>query len=233
MKDLFHLLYLSETEIPHLPQINKKKENIEITGIKEVFCEDFIEPFLNIKAFNPHVLHIIRDPRAVITSRNYGLYKKATGSKYPLLFMIRAWQKTFENHIKNKDNPKYYMITYEDLATNPEKTMEKICKFLNINYSKKLVDLRFYKDAAGNSWKSNSSFENPEIINTLNINRWKNVLSKKKIEVIEYYCFNQMKELGYEPSIKRQLKKPLFKENRDEIRDWIKKYKLQPEEPGE
>ena len=64
-----------------------KENEKELVGFKEVwiseFCEHCIRSNKKIK-----LISIIRDPRSIVAS-NY-----ASGSAYPILFLIRQWRKT-------------------------------------------------------------------------------------------------------------------------------------------
>ena len=68
-KVLLNLMQLLEKAYP--------KENLMYTGFTEAWCDDFISPLLNL---NDNLLkfkcvHAIRDPRAIIASRNAGKKK--------------------------------------------------------------------------------------------------------------------------------------------------------------
>lgn len=199
-------------------------------GSKEVFCEEFIEPFLEYFGPEGIALHIIRDPRAVVASRNYGKYREATGSKYPIFFIIKTWKRTVTNYLLNKDKPDYLMVRYEDLARDPERQLSRICNLVRIKFSKNMVDTSKFKNSKGNRWQANSSFADQQTISTASINKWQEILPPEQIEIIEFYCKNEMSLLGYattndsfEPD-----RIANFKEDTSQVRSWLKEYSSPP-----
>lgn len=221
ISQLFDRLYLSKKE----SQRNLAK-NIEIVGTKEVFCEEYINPFLNYFGQDSVALQIIRDPRAVVASRNYGKYMEATGSKYPIFFIIRSWKRSVENYLLNREITNYRMIRYEDLAVNPQKVLRLVCDTLNINFHSEMTDFDQFKDSKGNSWKTNSSFGNSQAIYTSSVNKWEEILSHEEIELIEFFCSKEMNILGYECRCEQLNNKRIleFKEDTSKITNWLRKF---------
>lgn len=204
----------------------------EVLGVKEVFCDEFIGPILENGGSDTVAVHMVRDPRAVVASRNYGRYFEVTGSKYPIFLIIRSWLTAVATYLDNKVKDRYWMIRYEDLVTSPRKTLETVCKVLKVDFREKMLDVARYTDAAGNPWATNSSFENHRTLSTSSIDQWVSVLSDREIELIEYFCESEMKCLGYQVTnsyfdldrIHR------FKEDERYIRDWLRKFYFGPEE---
>ena len=90
--------------------ISKKKASV--IGFKEVWCEEFFVPLLSLPGFK--VLHIFRDPRSVLASRNTGRYLAfCGGKKYPLLFVARTWRRSCTYWNLNKSKPGYAWLRYE------------------------------------------------------------------------------------------------------------------------
>ncbi|MBZ0192650.1 MAG: sulfotransferase [Candidatus Kuenenia stuttgartiensis] len=210
----------------YLSQIITRNWDIKFIGIKEVFCEEFIEPLFNYCNLNSKVVHIIRDPRAVVASRNFGKYMEATGAKYPIFFIIRSWKRTVANYLLNKCNSNYLMIRYEDLVRKPETTMKKVCELLEVQYSNDLLNLSNFKDNKGRRWESNTSFDGSKTITTSSVNKWEDILSAEEIEVVEYYCQSELNTLGYERTTKSFDQKKIlnFQEDTSNICEWLREY---------
>jgi len=221
LSQLMKRLYLSESNT-----YCANKENIDIVGIKEVFCEEYIEPILNYQGLDSVVLHIIRDPRAVVASRNYGKYMEATGSRYPIFFIIRSWRRTVANYLSNKDKENYLMIRYEDLVSQPGEIMNQICRALELPFSEDVLNFSMFRNSSGGQWEPNTSFEGTKSINTLSVERWKSVLQPDEIEVIEFFCQSELEYLGYEITTGRFDVEKIsnFKEDVSYINDWLRKY---------
>ena len=218
---LMKRLYLSERNT-----YGANKENIDIVGIKEVFCEEYIEPILKYQGLDSAVLHIIRDPRAVVASRNYGKYMEATGSRYPIFFIIRSWRRTVANYLSNKDKENYLMVRYEDLVSQPGEIMNQICRALELPFSEDMLNFSMFRNSRGGQWQSNTSFEDTESINTLSIEKWKNILQPDEIEVIEYFCQSELRLMGYEIMTKCFDVERIsnFHEDMTHVKDWLRQY---------
>ena len=95
--------------------VNKSYGSSEtkISGIKEVWTDDFMEVLLD-KTYISKCIHIIRDPRAIAAS-NY-----VSGLCYPNLFLARQWRKSAALAKINKSRfpDRYLIVKYEDLEKN-------------------------------------------------------------------------------------------------------------------
>jgi len=93
-------------------------------------------------------IHLIRDGRSVVHSRMRRGHQLDTavirkyGLKLEGLDMHKKWAilwKTFvEAGIKNRGDPNYLEITYEDLCNKPKTTLRKVAKFLGQEYNPKI-----------------------------------------------------------------------------------------------
>lgn len=203
------------------------KEGVEIVGLTEGWCDEFIQPFLDSKDIDIKCIHCLRDPRAVVASRNFG--DRIYSRKYPLLFILRHWRKSVAYSILHTGNPRYMAVKYEELVQEPESHFKEICNFLNVPFSKELLKPLAFVKGDGTLWKQNSAFHIPASrgFSKGSIARWKKVLSKEEIGVIEYLCEAEMGYLGFRRSVPRISAKELlyFQENEDQIIPWLKKYK--------
>lgn len=89
--------------------------------------------FLN-KEYDLRVIYLTRDYRSWV-------YSRFTRTRKPMLFLILRWY--LENkkllYVLKKYGIKINYIGYEELAMYPEFILKKICKFLNIDFSKELL----------------------------------------------------------------------------------------------
>lgn len=195
-------------------------------GIKEIFCEEFIEPLLDYFSTKAKVLHVMRDPRGIAASRNYGKYAEAAGGRYPLAFIINSWKRSFDNYNLNKNKKNYRLVKYEDLVKSPVKTLKEICEFLEVRYSGSMKDFSCFQDAEGNPWQSNSSFGDDTSIYTSSIDKWHEILNPDEIRFIEYHCGKEMAHLEYpviNPQIDANAAKH-FHEDATRIKEGLRKY---------
>lgn len=205
------------------------KDALQYTGFSEGWVEAFIEPLLIACNRDIRILHVVRDPRAVIASRNAGMdVKKKYGGKYPILFLIRQWRKGVAALISQKARTGYLALRYEDLVRAPEKIFDKIFKFLQIPFDAAVLRTDRYVNGAGLPWKQNTNFKPASGFSTKSIDRWKTVLKGEEIALIESLCLPEMSYLGYKPTVAGADVASLWPvaENDADIVDWLKPYAL-------
>ena len=172
------------------------------------------------------VIHIVRDPRNIVTSvknhfsinneeesvemlcDNYN-WTGFVNNEIPQL--LSSWSNHYNSWKKFPNN--YLLIKYEDLVTDISKEIIRIAKYLSnhfeYEFSEKIVD----------EIKKNTSFENFKELETkgkfnensineitgeknsfFNLgpeNNWKKILKKESVDKIEKEFNKEMKELGY------------------------------------
>lgn len=139
---------------------------------------------------NPKIIHILRDPRAVMVSfKKYTKYQPPAylGSGFNSVDAMGSILKDQRRYKK-----KFICIKYEDLIEKKIDTMNKVYNFLNVKPFHKYNHEKF-KDAYGNKWIVNSSFEkklkNPFHYDFKKINNiWKSKLSYEDINFVETIC---------------------------------------------
>jgi len=139
------------------------------------------------------VIHIVRDPRD-----NYLAYKK----KWPKLTVADfcyEWKRVFDITQSLHNTSKNLTIKYEDLVSQPEKTLKAMTKFLGIDYSENLEVPSKY----GNVWHGNSMFgEKHQGISKKNLGRFRSLTDKTEISQIEHTLQKPMEIMGYTPEAK-------------------------------
>lgn len=170
-----------------------------MVGIKEIWCEDFLPALVSNNEIDIMCIHLIRDPRAVIVSRNYSEYlqRSCNNKKYPLLFICRAWRRSVAINSKLKGSPWYSSVKYEQLVNNPEETIRRLCAFLKIEFDSKMVDYECYKTDDNRVWKGNVDSRQFDRIDRANATSWMNTISGQDLFLSEYLCEEEMKLCGY------------------------------------
>ena len=172
------------------------------------------------------VIHIVRDPRNIVTSvkNHFSLnteedsvemlcdnYNWTGFANNEIPQLLSSWSNHYNSWKKFPNN--YLLIKYEDLVTDISKEIIRIAKYLSnhfkYEFSDKIVD----------EIKKNTSFENFKELETkgkfnensineitgekntfFNLgpeNNWKKILKKESIDKIEKEFNKEMKELGY------------------------------------
>jgi len=151
-EELFELISTSQdfnNFINHLEKIIHTNNNTSIWIEKSpeniYLINSFIKQFSSSK-----VIHIIRDPKDVINS----FIKRGLD----IVTATEVWLTSVANIQAFTDLENIYEIRYEDLVTNPEIEIKKICSFLNVEYAPYLLNPKEEKnrrDTFFDSWSSN------------------------------------------------------------------------------
>ena len=172
------------------------------------------------------VIHIVRDPRNVITSlKNYFsisnyekakeflfdekrvIYGDSSKKVFPIATMLTSWKTHYLSWTQVQNN--YLLIKYENLLNKPDQEFRKIS-----NYFSKLLNKKFSETKIQNSIKSNT-FDNlkaqesrggfvestnngdNQFFNLGPANDWKKFLNAHTKDEIETRFYREMKELKY------------------------------------
>lgn len=139
---------------------NKIKNHIQTISGKKIWAEKTPENIFAIDRFlavfaDSKVIHIVRDPRDVILSfMGRGVTFAKSAEKW--LTSVAAIQNF-------RSDPRVLEITYEDLIRESEKTLERVCSHLNIDFSMKFFTTNTYesknvtKTLKFDTWKSKPS----------------------------------------------------------------------------
>lgn len=171
----------------------------KLTGIKECWVDGAAE---HLAGAFPHlfVIQIVRDPRAVVASQS-------GKDRYPLLFMVEYWRQSanlalYYRSLRDEWTRRYLLIRYEDLVSDPVGQAQGMCRFLGLPFSPEMVQAENFHDGAGNRAPGNSSYGAQTRISTDSMERWREVLSKREVALIESLCAKEMATLGYRPIYK-------------------------------
>jgi len=205
-----------------------KKQDVMVVGLSEGWCDEYIEILLNYDDMDFRCIHCIRDPRAIVASRNVG--GRIHVGKYPLLFIIRHWRKTIAYSILCKDHPGYMSVRYENVVREPEKWFREICDFIGVPFSERLLETSLYVNGDGSIWQRNTAYKGPikEGFSTDSVERWEGILSRDEVGLIEYLCKTEMDYLGIKRNNHTFSLRDLvaFREDENTITDWLRKYNL-------
>ena len=194
---------------------------------KEVFNEEFSGALMDCESLQARVIHLLRDPRAVVASRNYGVYARSSGTRYPLMFILRSWQRSVHYARLNAGHSRFLMLRYEDLVQRPELTARNLCGFMGLPFDAAMLDAGSFTDASGRPWKGNSSFAVSAGGEAGAVDRWQKVLSEQEVRMIERFCGEAMTWLGY-PLVYQdggRVEVQAFREWCPDYPEWLEKYR--------
>ncbi|MCC0177782.1 sulfotransferase [Waterburya agarophytonicola K14] len=154
------------------------------------YAEELIDLFDDLLFLN-----VVRDPRAQVNSIN-----KAIIHDYDPLLNTMSWVKAHDRiqSIIKKHPEKVLTIRYEDFLNNQEAVLYKICQFFGIEFLDSMMDVSGSTEAKNIAvlsalWETNSSAPIPAYID-----KFKQTMSTKEIEIIETVAGDYMDSYGYE-----------------------------------
>jgi hypothetical protein len=142
-------------------------------------------------------IYLARDPRAVVRSmNNFEFYSKDT--------IINAfnWHTAAtegrELLAASVPNHQRYLVHYESLATRPEKTLRRLCSFLDLSFAPDMLSFYEGPRSAFPETVRTSNIRKP--VNETSVTKWKSELSAQEIAAVEFICDAPMRQMGYEPT---------------------------------
>jgi len=160
---------------------------------------------------NAYCIQIIRDPRDMALS-----LKKLNFGPTSAFYVAKAWKDTVDNIRKlKKCTNKYYEIKYEDLITHPESELKKLCVFLDISFSKRMLQFNKY---VGEVSSIHGQLKKGFIRN--NYDKWKSELKEKELRLMYAAAGKRIHELGYTKK-EHKVQISFFKRLREYLSDKI------------
>ena len=154
---------------------------------------------INIYFNNPKYIYLYRDPRDVTLS----FTKAVIGEKHPY-FIAKQWnelQKACIAQMNWHGSETIFPLSYENLLENPEKIVKELCQFLEIEFSKEMLNFHTSREAE-RSAKSSSLWENlSQPIKSNNSKKFMTELTTEQIKIIESITGDVMDKLGYERAV--------------------------------
>ncbi|XP_043937278.1 carbohydrate sulfotransferase 5-like [Protopterus annectens] len=185
-------------------------------AVKEVrlFRLESIYPLINDPALNLRIIHLVRDPRAVLNSREKALWSlindnkillnsqsKSLGndSNYKVMETICRSQfrihKTATTEGPSSLKNRYLVVRYEDVAFDPLGKVKEMYRFTNLNLSPKLES--WIHDITHGSEKDYTEFQITSRDAQSISHSWRNKLSFLNVTKVQQVCKEAMDLFGY------------------------------------
>lgn len=182
LKTIFEELVFQKTNI--------NKSEAEIVGAKFPFHFSFLSKF---KKWYPQskTIFLVRDPRAICSSEIIMKTKIKGSSKFPILKSDFVNRKTIMLYVliqtiwyskilkKHADSDKAIVIKYENLLSNSENEIKRLCNFLDIEYSNTLSEIK----VKGSSYNR----EQTKGISSDSVEKWKRNLKADEKFLIKLF----------------------------------------------
>lgn len=164
-----------------------------------------------LSQFYPQAKFIVltRDPRDNALVKRKRDLKKNQNRTYYLLSKI--WDYEYSSLLKKLsriDSTRYIIVKYEDLVSEPEKTLSRITQFLSLNYDANMLN---YDSTFNEKLSSGKETLNPKTISHLEafhaglgqkvssdkVGIWQKELSNEDKNLIWYMCHKTAQQLNY------------------------------------
>lgn len=156
---------------------------------------------------NARIIHAFRDPRAVYISNKRKYEKKelprfsvlARRTKllfeyYASLDVALAWRQAIRLHkeYQQKYPGQYLLSRFEDLVTNPEETLRKLCCFIDIPFQQRMLD-QLVLNSSFLPKRQQLGFDKAAV------DRWRQYLHPSINRWFVFLCKRQLVDFGYAP----------------------------------
>jgi len=160
-------------------------------SMNNVYFADELEAHGSIQKY----IYLYRDGRDVAAS-----FKKAIVGDKHIYFLAKQWKQDQEESLKLRDTlpvNRFFSLNYENLISEPEKTVKELCDFLEIDYTANMLEYYTSKTskttaASGDMWKN---LEKP-IMNKNTGNFFKS-FEPNDLEIFELVAGETLTKLGY------------------------------------
>jgi hypothetical protein len=136
------------------------------------------------------VIHLVRDPRDVVAS-----FLRMPWADHNVLGNANLWLRYNLAARRSRHHPQYLLVHYEQLVTQPEQELGRICTFVREDYFPAMLVPR-HDPTADRPWL----FRAEEPIDTGRLGKWQEQLTADQVGLIEWLVKPHMQTFGYEPA---------------------------------
>lgn len=156
---------------------------------------------------NARIIHIVRDPRAVVCS-TIKAFQRGQFTDWNIYSAANYWVRCLRVHAREQStqSDRYMLVRYEDFVTRPEATLNAVSSFLGIRFVK---DMLVAHRVASEYIRPGRSGEMPALhaltekpLDPSRTDAWKGILTPAQSKLVEQVAVRQMVALGYEPARK-------------------------------
>jgi hypothetical protein len=168
-----------------------------------IFCVPMILDWFPDAKF----IHMIRDPRGVFASQRSKLAKIPRATALHKLFRLNTvtyeafmalqinihWTRVVQLHQQYQRlfPSRYIALKFEDLLSKPEAELRKLCTFLDIDFSDKMLERRVVNTSFKQTHQGVAGFDASVAT------RWKDLVGPRTKRWFTWSCEKRLVELGY------------------------------------
>jgi hypothetical protein len=140
-------------------------------------------------------IHMIRDPRDVYCSILAKREKDPKFASWTVQKMATRWVECIESGLPWRQEPERYLeVRYEDLITDPKRTMGGVLAFLHEPWNERVLD------SSNEPHRPSATSNTHRPLFSSSVERWRRELQPADLEYIETTTGVWMHQLGYEPT---------------------------------
>lgn len=138
------------------------------------------------------VIEVLRDPRDILASKKR---RQKTGGYYDPYWDTLSWKSDVRGAaLVHQQFPQYILpVRYEDLVSDPERVLRRICAFLGLDYSEDMLEVGWV-----NSTTAADSAAGKRNISTAAIGKWRKDLSQSEVLIAQRVGAREMAQHDYE-----------------------------------
>ncbi|MBE9516372.1 MAG: sulfotransferase [Proteobacteria bacterium] len=171
----------------------------EAWGAKEWCCKSLVNiqylPQIETHFENAKYIYLYRDGRDVALS-----FKKAVVGEKHFYHIAKEWDFTQKLALAMEPNlPKerFFRISYEDLVSQPKHSMQRLCKFIGVNYLDSMMNFHESSEAQRAAESSSLWDQVAQPINADNTSKFLAEASAAEIRIFEAVAGDVLTTLGY------------------------------------
>jgi hypothetical protein len=179
-------------------QAGRKPDAVRFTADKDPRLLEYL-PVLNALFPHSHVVHIVRDPRDVLLSKQHAEWSGHRNWRANLA-AGRFQLDLADRYAKSRYGWRYHVVRYEDLIAAPERTLRRLVHSLDLDYREEM--LAFSREAERLTSTSDAAWkqETAGPLLASNSGKWKNGLRPGQVRAVETVMARWFRRYGYSGS---------------------------------
>lgn len=140
-------------------------------------------------------VHITRDGRDVAASQ---IVDHSKWGYSDIRAAATSWAKSARYALKREGDDRFLSVKYEDLVLDTVPTLQRICRFLDLDYSSSMLEHERHNETWFANAGNHASLHGVKApVNNRSIGRFKSDLSVVEIEIFEQMASNELSAFGY------------------------------------
>jgi hypothetical protein len=136
------------------------------------------------------IIHLVRDPREVVAS-----LQRVPWASNSVVVNTRMWIDCNLAARKSSNRPEYLMVRYQNLVSQPEQELARICGHLHEDYSPSML-VPAEETTSYSSWSQRAKAP----VTSERLGKWREQLTEQDVELVEWVAGPHLESFGYKRS---------------------------------